>query len=403
MVRPLFSFQRLGMILALAVAGCGGGGGGGGSSGSSSSAPAPSSTPNQVPMVVQQFQSIQGYATINEPYVTVTVCDASSHCQNIDHVVVDTGSYGLRIPASVLTLTLPQVTAPAGSVYPGSPVGECASFLDGYMWGSVRTATIKISGEVAANIPIQVTDDPNMATAPGACSGSGIDVGNLYGIGGNGILGIGLFNQDGQTYFSCSGNSCVDITNYMPSSLQVSNPVASFAQDNNGVVLQMPSIPASGQATATGTLTFGLDTQTNNSLAGYSVLQADGSGYITAVLNNQTYSQSFIDSGSNFYFLNLSGISTGSFGGSIYYTPSTTLTYQAVLQGNVGSASLTAPVSVANAMILTSPVNAYNDIAGTGVAGSADLGLTFFYGRSVAFAISGSRQVRAAAPFYGIH
>ena len=42
---------------------------------------------------------------INHPYVTVKVCAAGSatQCANIDHVLLDTGSWGLRLVGSVLT------------------------------------------------------------------------------------------------------------------------------------------------------------------------------------------------------------------------------------------------------------------------------------------------------------
>jgi hypothetical protein len=45
---------------------------------------------------------------INTLYTTVTICvPGTTTCQTIDNIQVDTGSYGLRVLASVLTLSLP--------------------------------------------------------------------------------------------------------------------------------------------------------------------------------------------------------------------------------------------------------------------------------------------------------
>src|SRR5215210_6064106 len=75
--------------------------------------------------------------SVNSPFVEVTVCaPGGSDCQTIDHVLLDTGSYGLRIAASALGArlsALPAVKAPDGGA-----LAECAGFVSGYTWGSVR-------------------------------------------------------------------------------------------------------------------------------------------------------------------------------------------------------------------------------------------------------------------------
>src|SRR5207342_1303998 len=50
---------------------------------------------------------------VNGLFTSVTVCvpGSASNCQTIDGVLVDTGSSGLRILSSALTLNLPQQTA----------------------------------------------------------------------------------------------------------------------------------------------------------------------------------------------------------------------------------------------------------------------------------------------------
>jgi len=50
---------------------------------------------------------------VNTAYVTVTLCaPGGTTCQTIDHVSVDTGSYGFRVIASVLNSSLAQALAP---------------------------------------------------------------------------------------------------------------------------------------------------------------------------------------------------------------------------------------------------------------------------------------------------
>ena len=41
-----------------------------------------------------------------------------------------------------------------------------------------------------------------------------------------------------------------------------------LTQDNNGVILEMSQVADGGSSTATGTLVFGIDTQSNNVLNG---------------------------------------------------------------------------------------------------------------------------------------
>jgi hypothetical protein len=357
---------------------------------------------NQVPVMVDQNPAVTTYNTVNQPYVTVTVCDASGNCQNIDHVLVDTGSYGLRLMASAVTLNLPQETAPAGTSFGGDPVGECAGFVTGYMWGSVRTGTVKLAGETANNLPIQIVSDTSFASAPNACAGMGVDMGSVAALGANGILGVGLFNNDSQTYYACTGSTG---TTCSVSSVtrEVSNPVAAFPTDNNGAILQIQAVPSSGQAIATGTLTFGLDTQADNSLTGYSVLPADALGYIAVNFGGQAYSQSFIDSGSDFYYLNLSGVPTTTLGSDTYYAPTSPLVYPATLTTTTGTNPYASEVAIADPTTLNTTQHAFNNIATLGPSNTADLGMPFFYGKSVAYAISGKSFPEGAGPFYAVH
>ena len=201
---------------------------------------------------------------VNGAFVTVRVCvPGTSTCQDIDHVLVDTGSSGLRLLANdgvaggKLSLQLPSQLNGAGN-----PVAECAQFLDGFTWGPVQLADVLLAGEKASGIPIQVISEAAYGV-PSDCESVGVDESTLEGNTGlytNGILGVGLFRQDcGDAcadspnlpnsvnpglYYACARSSSCSVTAVALGS-QVSNPVASFPSDNNGVIVELPSVAAS--------------------------------------------------------------------------------------------------------------------------------------------------------------
>ena len=125
-------------------------------------------------------------------YTTVTVClPGTTTCQSIDHVQVDTGSSGLRLLASQLSINFNIATTN------GQPIGNCVQYADNtYQWGPVAAADIRMAGEIASSIPIQVVGDPSFPAVPAACSAGGTPIQTVSTLGANGILGVGVFRQD---------------------------------------------------------------------------------------------------------------------------------------------------------------------------------------------------------------
>ncbi|HWJ35894.1 MAG TPA: DUF3443 domain-containing protein [Steroidobacteraceae bacterium] len=379
-----------------------GGGGGGSTIASSSGTGSVAAASNVVPVIVDAGPS---GSSVNSLFTTITLCvpGSTTQCQTIDHIQVDTGSYGVRILASVLTLTLPTTMASDGN-----SLVECTQFVDGYSWGPISSADVEISGETAASVPIQVIGASTFPSVPAACSGIGPAEDTVAAFGANGILGIGVFEQDCGSgcasssqygfYYSCTATACSGIA--APLSSQVLNPVPLFATDNNGSIVDLPTVAASGAASVTGSLIFGIDTQTNNVSGTETVLNVQtGStssqqlpGNITIAVNGQTLVNSFIDSGSNGIFFNdssLTACTDTNFSG--FYCPASTQNFTATLTG-VNNASTTATFSVGNAQTLTtnSPIfTAFPTLAGTYSTStdSFDWGLPFYYGRRVATAI----------------
>ena len=380
------------LTLTFGMVACGGGGGG-----SSDKSNASLSNPslnvqgqNVLPIIVDAGPANTG--TVNVPYVSVTICSPGSrtNCQTIDHIIVDTGSSGLRIMSSVLSSSL-NLTQQMNTN--GNAVVECLQFADGYSWGSLKSADVQLGGEqIISSLAIHVIGDPNIPAAPRSCTQLLSPENTVQLFGGNGILGVGSFQQDSGLYYACSSTTCQSTA--LAVANQIQNPIGLLASDNNGVVIELPSVPAAGATTASGSLILGIGTQTNNvQPSSAKVYTLDSTGSFTTVFNGQTYAGSFIDSGSNGLFFQDNGISqcTGN-NSKGFYCPASTLQLTATNQGTNGNSG-TVSLSVANADNLFGNTSyaAFSNLAGTAIAGGGfDWGLPFFFGRSVFTALDKS-------------
>ena len=417
------------------LAGCGGGGsgtttnpGGGGGGGGGTQVIATPGPPNVEALVVDQGPTGITTPAVNTSFVSVTVCmPGTTTCQTIDHIEVDTGSSGLRILADATTtsgsfnLALPAVMDPSN---PSNHLAECLQFADGFSWGSVNTADIKlpISGKTAANVIVQVigaasagspsTASPTCLPPPpingNACLGLENDVPCF---GANGILGVGPFVNDcnsvgtcdppnpptinsggvtfpanSATYFSCTAatpTSCAEVpAGRITTQLQLPNPVTLFAKDNNGVVIELPAVGTNGTTPpVNGSLVFGIGTEANNALGSATKLPmcyGSGSqcmlngtplfGTVSATLNGTTYQQSYLDSGSNANFFPTTSIPSCNAPNAGFLCPGSTTSESATLTGTDGTTAA-ADFSVANADSLFMQNNSMN-FAFSNLAGS---------------------------------
>ena len=399
-------------LVSSVISGCGSGssssnGGGGGGGGGSTS--------NQQAITVNTGPALSaGRIATNIAFTSVTICvpNSTSQCQTIDGVLVDTGSSGFRVLSSVLTLSLPQQKDSGGN-----PIAECTLFVSDETWGPVVTADITIAGQKASAQPIQVIGggSGSLATPPTSCSNQGPVNDTLASFGANGILGGGNFIQDcgpgcapGTTsnpgfYYTCS-SSCTVTTVALTS--QVSNPVVAFEKDNNGVIVELPSATVP-QASLTGSLIFGIGTESNNGLGGATVYTVNRSnGNFNTIFKGVTYTDAaFLDSGSNaIYFLdsNTTGLPlcTGTI--NFWYCPASTQNFMATNQAYPAGATTTINFSVSNAQTLTSNQSdgVAPGLAGPGLnAGTFDWGLPFFYGRNVYVAIEGQSTPGGTGPY----
>jgi len=387
------------LLLTLAT-GCGGGSGG---SSTSSGGGAPPTGNNVLSITVNgSLCSRSSSSYQNKPCVSVTVCTpGTSTCQTINDILLDTGGYGLRIFKQVLNVSLAQVSSGSGSL------AECIQYGDGSSdWGPVQIASVILGNEPAIQVPIQVIDS-TFGIVPIACQNadkSPTDAGF------NGILGVGFFAQDcgsgcsnssdNGMYYTCSGSGCSGTAVALSS--QVQNPVALLPQDNNGVIVQLPSVPQGGLPSVNGYLVIGIGTQANNAPLGVKTYAADQNGEFTTNFKGISYS-SYIDSGSNgLFFPSPSGslLPNCPSPNSDWFCPSSTMSLSATNTGPSGSPSGVVLFQIGNFdMLIASSNNVFAEIGGDG-AGDFDWGLPFYFGRNVYIGLEGTESSLGSGPYW---
>lgn len=389
--------------------------------GNKSSTPANATPPPTLNTMAITVDSGPTAATgqVNHAYVTVRVCASGSttQCANIDHVQLDTGSWGLRLVRSVLTAA--SVTLTAETDTQGRTIEECVHFGGGQTWGPVALADVTLAGEVAAKVPVQVLDDSGAgagAAALAACGATAL-INDVASLGANGLLGVGVFAQDCgtactnaatplPTYFGCPAAG-VCIAENVALTAQVTNPVAMFAADNNGIIVNMPNlINANGDVSVQGELIFGIATQTDNALpvSGLTVLAADAAGDFRATYNGATtLLPALIDSGTDAYSFNatINPCVTGSFIG--YYCPAVApLDVYAVNSPPPGVSGLSNTVhfAIADPNTFVANASAFMSLANGGGSTRFSWGMPFFYGRKIYIGINQQVAGTYTGPFY---
>jgi Protein of unknown function (DUF3443)/Bacterial Ig-like domain (group 2) len=344
---------------------------------------------------------------INGPFVSITVCSpGTSNCQTIDNILLDTGSSGLRIFKSILTVSLTQATSGSGSL-----TAECIQYNDNSAdWGPVQLADIILGNEPAVRgVPIQIIDSTFSGYNSCSLNEYTLDT-NPTTNGFNGILGVGLFTEDcgsdctsvanNGMYYSCNGSSCTGTAVSLNN--QVQNPVSLLPLDNNGFIVQflfLTPVPLGGLLSVNGNLILGIGTRSNNIPSGVTMYPADPtSGEFITVFNGKTYSDSFIDSGSNgLFFPNTLSLPTCD---SDWFCVSPTLRLSATTKGYTGSPSGTVSFQIgdADALFQTSN-NVFVELGGPEPDGF-DWGLPFFLGRSVYVGIEGQTSSLGTGPYW---
>jgi len=366
----------------------------------------------------------------NVPYVTVTVCapGSTTQCATVDHVLLDTGSYGLRLLKSkVLALGLPSV--PIAADANGTPAGdaaECYAFVLGAVWGPLASADVLIGGEKADSVNVQLIDDgsPPSPAVPQNCNqqAQGALMNSVSMLQANGILGVGVVSVDcgitclttnNPLYYSCPPGGAACQAAAVPMASQVQNPVTHFAVNNNGTMIVMPKVPELGATVARGRLVFGIGTQTNNQPppTQYQLNTDPASAeylYVSLQIAAHNYPQSFIDTGANAMFFDEPALSqsctvtSGQAGG--WYCPASTWRQTATLTDSAGAVGIFDLAVTSADALFNAGASALATLGGS--AGQATetfaLGMPFFYGRTV-FTSIWFQVLSANGPWYAFY
>jgi hypothetical protein len=197
----------------------------------------------------------------------------------------------------------------------------------------------------------------------------------------------------------------------VPNVNQVINPVAALSVDNNGVLVQLPSVALGGVASVNGSLILGIGTQSNNqpmTVNGSPVTEypADSTfGDFNTSFDGQNFTDNgFIDSGSNALYFeaprSLIPQCSSSSSGSGFFCKTPTTPYSATNSGYSGSPSGTVSFYIGNATTLfDTSYNVFSELGGY-TRGEFDWGLPFFFGKNVFVGIEGTSSSLGAGPYW---
>jgi len=383
-----------------------------GTSGNNDTPPPAPVADNIVPINI--FSDYTDYRVVNMPYVSVTFCapgkQGASQCATVDHMLLDTGSVGVRVIASAFDASfagkLPMQTGASNDSTGKAAIAQCALFASGFTWGSMRAADVTIGKKTASGISVQLIGDSTFATwTPQDCSSRGQGLNTVKDLGANGIVGIGHMAQDypeaasralAPNYYYCPTPwSCTPAS--VPLDRQTANPVTAFATDNNGTIIRLPALPPDGQASAAGELIFGVGTRSNNALpANPTILAVSDQGTLTTMYASRSV-PAIVDSGTNGLMFRDTSIPTGV---NNWFAPQNTLSLSATMMSTVGLQA-TVPFSIADAeRLFESHYAAYDSLGALSLSSNMFVwGLPFYYGRSVYTVLSGTQAGDRTGPF----
>ncbi|MDQ5920195.1 MAG: hypothetical protein QG673_251 [Pseudomonadota bacterium] len=403
--RLSFKIILLSLTALTALNSCGGGGGSTSSGNDPVNPITPPSSAYISASVSPNYNSGGVCSNVNTPCVSVTVCEPSSptSCVTINNVLIDSGSYGLRVFSTELGSVGSNLQTE--STDDGRTIAECVNYADGSAnWGPVARAKIVIGSESTIdNIPMQIINS-SFGTLPFACQNAA-DNSSPDSFGFNGVLGVGPLITDGGDYYGCSDSTCTQTS--IPVESEVANPIAFLKTGHeNGVTFEFTPVGSSGGSNAYGYAIYGVGTESDNTPSSsvniYPItIQTSGVSITMPTTSNDSYlanvSLGFLDTGSNGLFFT---DATGSIPllSNTWYNPTTSLTL------SVSNNGIPLSFSIANASALFATSNsAFNNLGGTlgsSMSQYLDYGLPFFLGNTVYICFNGKTCSGESGPYW---
>jgi hypothetical protein len=181
--------------------------------------------------------------------------------------------------------------------------------------------------------------------------------------------------------------------------------------------VQLPAVAPGGATSIQGYLFLGIDTRLNNSSTGFTMYPADpnpaDSTYgefitIFPTTGGNTYSSSFLDTGSNGLFFDPGSVSalttctSGTFIG--WYCPSSTLNLSATTEGYLGTPSGPVSFQIGDASTFSSSNWVFSELGApfdsSTLSAYFDWGLPFFMGRNVYVGIEQKTSSLGTGPYW---
>jgi hypothetical protein len=332
---------------------------------------------------------------LNSPNIPVTICvPGTSECTTLQHVVIDTGSVGLRVFGPALRgLSLPMQALPDGGT-----LAECIEWTPSY-WGPMSRADVALGSRTVQNVSIQVVD-AEFGHLPTTCPTPVDHWAHDY----DGILGLHPAVDDCSDsacawppYYDCNATICAPAP--PPKGLQLMNVTALI---DNGVTLRMPAVPVDGASSVSGTLILGVGTNPENTPSpSVRVVPTDSHANFPVSVDGSTYKGGF-DTGSSFFVVRPEpGLPVCS-DNPEFLCPSTPQQVDVDFLRPDGGALGSVALPIANWDQLPSGNLVFDNVGWQG-APTADLliGMPFFYGRTVYVGFSGQQSTLGPGPAIG--
>lgn len=248
--------------------------------------------PVQIPISIGSGLNGDG---INTMYVSIILCtnNAGTNCQTIDNIILDTGSFGLKINKSALAesfvLQMPRViTSDDKMVY------ACNTFGSGYVFAEEHYGVLKLDNTMTDDVIVQVIENSPTAEIPDSCIAKG-PFDNFESFGANGILGvnpaISLNNSSILLYkknvngiyeaLSLDDESRVPILN--------NNPLPNLSNNNNGFVISIPPVTQNTNTNVSGTMILGVNTSSMNQVTDKTNLVVASEADLSSVCNSACF------------------------------------------------------------------------------------------------------------------
>jgi hypothetical protein len=245
--------------------------------------------PNEVPISIGS--GMNGYG-INTMYVSITLCkdQTGTNCQTIDNIILDTGSFGLKINKSALpesfiaSLTRVKTTN-------DETVYACNTFGSGYVFASEHYAVLQLAGDYSDNVIVQIIENSPTAEIPDSCLAKG-PFDNFEDFGANGIIGVNpaltLSNNTILLYRKDTNGIYVALTESEANSVPIlnQNPLTSLHYNNNGFVIQIPPTLTNTNTNIHGNLVLGINTNVNNMITKNTNLIVASESSLSTVCNS---------------------------------------------------------------------------------------------------------------------